>query len=454
MGSSVCKQFHREQVVCPPRLRGSVFTTAAVDNIDHNPSSTTSKESFHGTGISLLQHPTFDGEGVDRNIVLVGESYDVSCKSVDNLPHFYTDVPPVTESVKNLSIPATTITSLNRDNHDRQIKQEYSWLDYTKEVLISSKNDSPMINVSWAAYHASRQSNITQVICPTVLLPLFSESAHTVAMVKHSLCVIKSATEHLNPKQTPVITFDQPLYALAKRIQWKWPEEYGESKFVIMFGGLHIEMAALKMLGDWLKGSGWVQALVQAEITTQGTADSFLKAAHVVRTRRAHQVTASTLYILQHHAYNHYRDACLHNKQDVLEFEEWCTQREKVCPHFQYWRIVLELELCVLVFVRSLRQASFAAYLDALTELAPWFFALYHTNYARWIPVHLRDMAELSTKHPEIAAAFHEARFVVNKTDRVFSSIPIDQAHEQNNALIKGDGGAVGLTKVLSDAGW
>ena len=52
------------------------------------PSSTTSKESFHGTGISLFQHPTYDGEGVDRSIV------DVSSKSVDNLPHFYTDVPP------------------------------------------------------------------------------------------------------------------------------------------------------------------------------------------------------------------------------------------------------------------------------------------------------------------------------------------------------------------------
>jgi len=32
---------------------------------------------------------------------------------------------------------------------------------------------------------------------------------------------------------------------------------------------LNIEMAALKMLGDWLKGSGWVQALVQADITTR-----------------------------------------------------------------------------------------------------------------------------------------------------------------------------------------
>ena len=30
------------------------------------------------------------------------------------------------------------------------------------------------------------------------------------------------------------------------------------------------------------------------------------------------------------------------------------------------------------------------------------------------------------------------AKFVVHKTRRIFSSIPIDQAHEQNNALIKG----------------
>ena len=58
------------------------------------------------------------------------------------------------------------------------------------------------------------------------------------------------------------------------QIQWKWPENYGEDKFVIMFSGLHIEMAALKTLGDWLKGSGWVQA----NVTTPGIADSFLQA--------------------------------------------------------------------------------------------------------------------------------------------------------------------------------
>ena len=111
--------------------------------------------------------------------------------------------------------------------------------------------------------------------------------------------VVKNALEHVNPGQTPVVTLDQPLFALAKQIQWKWPEKYGEDKMVVMFGGLHIEIAALKTLGDWLRGSGWVQALVQAEIATPGTADSFLRAAHVTRTERAHQITATTLHILQ-----------------------------------------------------------------------------------------------------------------------------------------------------------
>ena len=89
--------------------------------------------------------------------------------------------------------------------------------------------------------------------------------------------------------------------------------------------------------------------------------------------------------------------------------------------------------------------ASFVA-----SELAPWFHAVHHTHYARWIPVHLKDMAKLATKHPDVARKFREGHFTIHKTQWVFSSIPIDQAHEQNNACIKGDGGSVGLTNNLS----
>ena len=81
---------------------------------------------------------------------------------------------------------------------------------------------------------------------------------------------------------------------------------FGEDQFVVMLGGLHIEMASFKALGNWLDGSGWTDVLVQAEVAKSGTADSFLKASHITRTRHAHQVTAATLFILQKQAYDAY----------------------------------------------------------------------------------------------------------------------------------------------------
>ena len=83
------------------------------------------------------------------------------------------------------------------------------------------------------------------------LLPLFQEDAATVAMVRHSLDVIKKVVDITNKGQTPVVAVDQPLFAIAKKIQWKWSQVYGEDKFLVMFGGLHI---AMKVLGDLLKG--------------------------------------------------------------------------------------------------------------------------------------------------------------------------------------------------------
>ena len=240
------------------------------------------------------------------------------------------------------------------------------------------------------------------------------------AMIRHSMDIVSNAVFHLNPGQTPVLTFDQPLFALAKQIQWMWPDTYGEQKMVVMFGGLHIEMAALKTLGDLLHGSGWVEAIVQAEIATPGAADAFLRAAHVTRTIRTHQITAAALFILRRQAYDRWYDKHEGDGLDV-DFEEWCNLRKQAHPQFHYWATVLELELLLLVYVRSLRLASFPMYLDALTELAPWFHVFDHTHYARWITIHLRDMAKLATEHPDVAAQFNAGNFTVQKKQESYS---------------------------------
>ena len=41
--NSICKQFESDGVICPTKLRLNVFTTFAVDNIDHSPSSRSTK---------------------------------------------------------------------------------------------------------------------------------------------------------------------------------------------------------------------------------------------------------------------------------------------------------------------------------------------------------------------------------------------------------------------------
>ena len=49
VANSACERLEQGNVVCPPKLLGNVFATGATDYIDHNPSSTTAHDSFHGT---------------------------------------------------------------------------------------------------------------------------------------------------------------------------------------------------------------------------------------------------------------------------------------------------------------------------------------------------------------------------------------------------------------------
>ena len=63
LGDAAVSKYVGDGVVCPPVLHKGLFTTAAMDNIDHDPTATTSTTSFHGNSISLFQHPTKDDRG-------------------------------------------------------------------------------------------------------------------------------------------------------------------------------------------------------------------------------------------------------------------------------------------------------------------------------------------------------------------------------------------------------
>ena len=119
-GTKICKYYDRLNTVCPPQLKKGVFTTSAVDNINHQTSATTAKSLFNGTGISVFQHGNSEETVESEPTMPLEESPDctvattnLSRKSLPKLPLSYTRVPPVTQgklscAVPNLAKPVTT----------------------------------------------------------------------------------------------------------------------------------------------------------------------------------------------------------------------------------------------------------------------------------------------------------------------------------------------------------
>lgn len=210
-----------------------------------------------------------------------------------------------------------------------------------------------------------------------------------------------------------------------------------------MLGGLHLELASFKCIGSWLKGSEWDELLADAEIASIGTAESFLKCAHITKTRHAHQISVAVLSILIERAYH--KDSM----NDIFkgDLESWTQSQCLKHPTFNYWNITLKFERSILLYVRSLRESDFNLYIASLENLVPWFFALDRIHYSRWTSVHIKDMKNLKIKNPEVFEQFQNGKFVVHRTKNAFSAMALDQCHEQLNACIKGDGGAIGLTE-------
>ena len=102
LANNILSHYNSTNIVCPPALKGGVFTTAALDNIEHNPWSTTAEGSFHGIGISLFQHPTSENSGQHRHI----EKCITSQKNLLQLPANYANISPVSNFLKQPKISA------------------------------------------------------------------------------------------------------------------------------------------------------------------------------------------------------------------------------------------------------------------------------------------------------------------------------------------------------------
>ena len=53
------------------------------------------------------------------------------------------------------------------------------------------------------------------------MYPIFPDKAASASMMKHAMELAQKGTSFLNPGQIAVLGADQPLYAIAKQLQWQ-----------------------------------------------------------------------------------------------------------------------------------------------------------------------------------------------------------------------------------------
>ncbi len=423
-------------IVCPSNLRHKIFTVAALDNLDHNPTSRTATSSFHGTGISMFQFPTVENPGLDQEPMEINFHRPASRKG-PMLPPLYTFVPPMSRNLVTQP-PVKDVQPQSMASFDKEEQHEKAWMKIVQENMqmdFESETDSPIM---WSAYHASRSDAVGSTEkCIEAMLPLFRDKAATPKMIRHGMYLVKKTTEFLNSEQIPIMVVDQPLFDIAKKMQWTFPELFGEYRFLIMLGGLHIEMALWATMGDFLRGSGWPEVLAEAGIAlTEAATISYLRANDPMRTRYAHQITVVVLDSLLKRAYE--------DGGSEMTFDDWVSVACKEKPTVQFWLLIHKYEQLIFMFIRSHRERKFKLMVATLKKLVLLFFALDHQNYARWVSVFIRDLESLPSS---IQEEFEAGHWTVSRSNHRYSSIPIDHAHEQANKRVKGVGGVIGITE-------
>ena len=215
---------------------------------------------------------------------------------------------------------------------------------------------------------------------------------------------------------------------------YRFPELFGPDKYFCVFGSLHIEKSILVMCGQIIKGSGLDQLMSSCGLSILGT-QSLVTVNDIKRARYCLQIGACVIYKLLSKTHQ--------ESGDNTALDAWLEIRANNSEMALYWKIILEIMVDALVFIRSIREGRFLLYQATLRKLVKWYFALDHYNYARWISVQLYDFLVLPQYSPELYESFLQGYFTFQRTSKQFSLMGLDQIHEQNNAVIKGTGGAI-----------
>ena len=269
-------------------------------------------------------------------------------------------------------------------------QEELDWLKIVTTCFLSTGNNN--LFSGWAQHHVSYNRGLVHLPGINTILPLLGNKVNTLQMQSHCMMLNVNSIQVLNPDQTPVDVSDQSVYALSKELQFRYPDIFGD--YVPSMGALHIEQSLLV-----------IEILNQHKFTSIGLS-AVVDVNNTKRARYCVQITLCVLYSL------------LDNS--MLPAYEWLRLKSKSNQMCFIWKVIMDILIQILIFVRSIRAGDVLLFTQVLTKLMKWYFIFDHVHYARWLSVHLFDLLTLHVKYPDVYSCLLRGSFVFQKSSREF----------------------------------
>ena len=110
---------------------------------------------------------------------------------------------------------------------------------------------------------------------------------------------------------------------------------------------------------------------------------------NIKRARYTVQITLCALFAK-------YEEAPGESVTNMSAYDWLCSKSTENVVSY-YWKMVMELEMHILIYVRSIREGNFKIYVEVLRKLLKWFFIFDRYNYSRWLTIQWFDLYNLET---------------------------------------------------------
>lgn len=214
-------------------------------------------------------------------------------------------------------------------------------------------------------------------------------------------------------------------------------------------------------MGKFIDSSGIDQLMIDSGLIANGSLKGIIGGTHFNRCKKDHAIAVLAFRILHINSFIEYYDSLNHDTKLTLEevmenlshenqshkTESAKHQLQDIFDHYkaytdktfsgehgataQFVLMYIKYFEYYQLFEYALRTNDFEMYITAAKKMCPLFFALNHSNYARWLTKHIDDLVNIDESHPGLKKHFEDGALSIRRTPKNFCRSPIDLTLEQ-----------------------